>query len=171
MINNHYLNKVIQCHIDSGDPETFIVGRICWVSDTWFIVQEVSICGEWDGISLYPQSDLVKIVDNSKYLCNLMYVLEKRGEHPMPIPQVKDFPLQALLQYARDNNNMCSFEQNKSGYNIIGSVSAFDDHYVQIDQYTEDGEPDGSTLILQSSISRIHIGTHFLRYLEILLNS
>lgn len=167
LISENYLNKIIQCHLDINDPDTFIVGRVCWLSDEWFLVQEVSEYGQWNGISLYLQSDVVAATETSTYLHKLQHVLHERNEQPMPIPSLHKHPFPELIQYLNENRRMCAFELLRSGdRDVVGLVCSYSSNSICVSQITEDGEFDGESLICISAITRVFIGDYHLQYLE-----
>ena len=51
-MDSSMIGSVMQFHIDSTDPETFVVGQLVYLGDEWFLIQSIAPSGHWDGIML-----------------------------------------------------------------------------------------------------------------------
>ena len=101
IINDTMLGKVLQCHVDKGDPETFVIGRLLAFDNLWFLLQDVSPSGYWNGFALYLVTDLVRIQETSRYLERVNILLTQRSQKKVSEPPIKSNLLADLLNYAK----------------------------------------------------------------------
>ena len=76
MIGRNQTGKLIQCHIDPDDPETFVVGVFICCDEDWLLLKDISSYGESNGFALYQRSDLVSFEDNSDYINRIALLMK-----------------------------------------------------------------------------------------------
>lgn len=170
MLTGSQLGKIIQCHIDRDDPETFVVGRLLSFDTVWFLMHDITPSGRWNGIAAYMQSDIVQIEDRTDYLQRINTLLRCRGEN-QELPSMKSPLLLSMLTYASDTNRIIGAEINASGVrDVNGFVEDMCDHSVCIHQLDEYGRNDGKSWIHIDAITRCYIGDDESMCLEMLFN-
>lgn len=169
MLSKELIGKVIQCHIDEGDPETFVVGRLVFFDSDWFLLQDISSIGKWNGLALFMISDLVLICEDSQYLKRINKLLNYWGGSAPSIPSLRDNVLIDLISTAKDTDRIIGCELCASGYrDINGIVISVNDCSVEIEQFDEFGCDDGISYIDISAITRLYVGDEECVCLEIL---
>lgn len=171
MLNKNWLGTILQCHIDSRDPESFVVGQLEMFDDKWFLMQDISPVGLWNGIALYLRSDIVSVDEHSIYIDKLTSIIEYRGlKKPSPPPLFGEL-LTSLLTFAKRADRLIGIELYKSGWrNIVGSVAHLDNDLVCVRQIDEFGQSNGISYVLINAITRVFVADADLEALEILIN-
>lgn len=160
---------IVQCHIDKGNPESFVVGQIVYVDSKWMLMKDISTSGRWNGLALYKRSDLVSVKKKSDYLTRMQILVNHRNRTEPPVPIMFGNPLITLLQYAKETSAVVGLELLSSGHcDIYGFVSSVDHHYISVHQIDEYGHDDGTSLISTSVITRCFLGDEEAECLEIL---
>ena len=171
MLNENWLGTILQCHIDSGDPESFVVGQLEMFDDKWFLMQDISSVGHWNGIALYLQSDIVSVDEHSSYIDKLTSIIEYRGLKKPSSPPLCGELLTSLLFFAKKAGRLVGIELYKSGWrNVVGSVDHLDNDLVCVKQIDEYGQSNGISYVLINAITRVFVADADLEALEILIN-
>lgn len=159
ILNANLLGHIIQIHLDAVDPDSFLVGRLCWVDRTWFLMQDISSLGKWNGLVLYRQEDVISIEENTAYIEKLKKLIDLRGDTAPNIPDLLDSPLSKFLLYAQTQNTVLGLELCASGYrDVDGYVCSLANNILCVEQLDEFGRDDGRSYILLDSITRCYIG-------------
>lgn len=170
MLTEKHIDRIIQCHLDSNDPETFVVGKLIEISDEWFLMQDVSYLGKWNGLALYETADIVSVSTENEYINKLQFLLKHRNEDPFSISMPKDNLLKNVLLFAAKHRKAISLETCSSGCrDVIGFVDKIEHENVKILQYDEFGRADGISYVDMKEITRCFIGDEDLICLEILV--
>lgn len=169
MLNESLIGRVIQCHIDHSDPETFVVGRLVCFDSNWFLMQDLSPTGHWNGLALYMKSDIVEINTSTDYINKLMILAKFRNEPAPILPPISNNILMSLLRYARDSSRIVGLELYASGYrDTNGTVARLNQNTVLINQVDEFGRDDGQSYLSIDAITRCYLGDVESTCLEIL---
>lgn len=170
MVNEKNIGRIIQCHIDHSDPESFVVGKVICCDSDWFFMQDISSVGCWNGLALYQQCDVVSIESETEYLNRILLLISKRNE-PVPYsPPISNNILESLLNYAMHTNRIIGIELCKSGYrDINGIITKINKEIVCIDQIDEYGKDDGTSYVSIDTITRCYIDDAESKCLEILI--
>lgn len=169
MLSSNLCGSIIQCHIDTGDPESFVVGRLIYVDSKWFLMQDISPEGRWNGLALYMQDDIVTIETHSNYLQRIKALVGYRKENMAEIPYQTGDPLMSLLFYARDSVKLVGLELIKSGYrDVNGFIDWLDNQTLCINQLDEFGQPDGKSFLSVGAITRCFVDDEESKCLEVL---
>lgn len=172
MLRRSLYGKIIQCHIDYSDAESFVVGQLVYFDSNWFLMQDISPNGYWNGLALYKRSDIVAVDTATDYLDRIVTLVNYRSELvPLPILIPSD-PLKSLLTYARDSMRVVGFELHASGYrNVNGTIDSFGNQVILVNQLDEFGRHDGKSYISIDSITRCYLDDEESRCLEILASN
>lgn len=169
MLSDGLMGRIIQCHIDHGDPESFVVGRLVYNNSEWFLMQDLSPTGHWNGLALYMQSDIVSIADSTEYLDRIKTLIKYRNEPEPVVPPISNNPLISLLCYGKDSMRIVGVELYASGYrDVVGTINCLTNRVLCINQIDEFGHPDGRSYLSTEAITRCYIDDEDLRCLEIL---
>ena len=169
MIGRCRIGELIQCHIDHGDPETFVVGVLISYDDTWFLLKDVSSYGESNGFALYQRCDIVSVKDDSEYL-NKIALLIKYNNASWPDIQVSGHDLLIqVIQLCITMSKVVGIEIYASGYrDVNGIIEEVDGNVVTIRQTDEFGQSDGRCWLVVNSITRMYFDDKESTYLGIL---
>lgn len=164
--------RLIQCHVDPSDPETFVVGRMLWTFEDSFILNSVSPSGRWDGLALFLLDDLVAVEKGTDYLHRLEKLLSLRHETPPETPPKMMDGLHTIMHYAQTHQKPVALELFQSGgRDVVGYLTDMDGEWLRIAQADEMGRPDGTTLVRTRAVSRAFCGDHSLECIELLSNN
>lgn len=169
MIGSNQIGKLIQCHIDCGEPETFVVGILLAYDDEWFLMKDVSSYGEGNGFALYKKSDLVSVEVESDYLDKIAFLM--RFNNTMwPDLRVSDNSLLIqVIHLCYSGGTVVGIETYASGFrDINGIIEGTDRNIVIIRQIDEYGRHDGVCWLDINSITRIFFNDKESTYLGIL---
>ena len=170
MLKKCLIGKIIQCHIDYSDPDSFVVGRLVHFNNDWFIMQDISSAGCWNGLALYMQSDIVSVNEFTDYICRIVSLIKCRNEPEQFIPPLSDDPLISILIYARDSMRVVGIELHKSGYrDINGTIECLTSNTICINQIDEFGRADGKSYISIDAITRCFMDDEESKCLEMLM--
>lgn len=170
MLDKQVEGQIIQCHIDIGDPETFIIGRVVWMNEMWFLIQLISPHGRWDGYALYLQADVVAVQTDSEYLRKIKFLNTHRHGYIPSTPEISNNALVDLLSYAKSRKKLVGIELYMSGYrDVIGFVDFVQGQTICIQQVDEYGKPDGFSYIAIDAITRCYIDDDDLNCLELII--
>ena len=169
MLNECLLGKIIQAHIDNSDHDSFVVGRLVYFDSIWFLMQDLSPMGCWNGLALYKQADIVLIETHSEYIYRIEKLIKYRNETMPSVPNFSRDPLLSLLCYAKDYQRVVGIELHESGYrDINGFVTTLNNDAVRLEQLDEFGKRDGSSYVSIDAITRCYLDDDESRCLEVL---
>lgn len=172
MISKCLVGRIIQCHIDHSDPESFVVGRVAYTDSNWFIMQDLSPSGHWNGLALYMQADVVSVKKFTDYIHRVVSLANYRNELEPFVPSMSRDPLMSLLLYARDSNRIIGIELHASGYrDVNGSIDSLTENTLCVNQFDEFGRADGKSYLSIDAITRCYLGDEESTCLEILRNT
>lgn len=161
--------KIQQCHIDRSDPETFVVGKVLEIFDDCFLLQTLSVYGEWDGFALYPLRDLVSVEEDRAYLEKMRTLLREKGQpEPEPPTWLSGNGWEQILCYARRHHRLVAMELYGSGLRDVTGHPGDYGAVLRVDQVDEFGKPDGVSFLNIGAITRIYLGDAGLHCLELL---
>lgn len=169
MLSNNLIGKIIQCHIDQNNPESFVVGRLAYTDSDWFIMQDITPEGRWNGLALYMQADIVQFEENTDYIRKLEGLLRYRNK-PVPIlPPMSEEPLKSLLVYAKKKATVIGIELCASGYrDVNGTIDFLENQTVGVMQIDEFGLSDGKSYLAVDAITRCFVDDEESMCLEII---
>ena len=158
MVDKSLIGRIIQCHIDKGDPDTFVVGLVAYADDNWFLMKDILPNGYWNGFALYPQTDVVSIEKSSEYLQRVATLVRYRKQSEPHIVNLSSNPPLELLAYAGNAKKIVGIEICSSGYrDVNGIVSEITNDTLVIRQLDEYGRDDGVSYISIDSITRCYL--------------
>lgn len=161
--------RILQCHVDSGDPETFVVGRLLWLFADSFVLNMISPYGRWDGLAMFTLDDLVTVEKGTDYIKMLEKLLILRHEAEPEMPSRMEDGVNTILAYAQNCKEPVALELYKSGHrDVVGYISSLDDGFLQIEQVDELGNSDGTSFVRLCAISRVFCGDDSLTCVKLL---
>ena len=109
MLNECMMGEIIQCHIDYGDPESFVVGRLAYFDHDWFLMQDISTAGRWNGLALYMMCDIVSVKKFTDYVHRIESLIECRNEFCLRRTSTQSVLIveDAVLQRGTDKEMYC----------------------------------------------------------------
>lgn len=170
MLNQAMIGKIIQCHIDDSDPESFVVGRLVCYDARWIMMKDLSTSGHWNGIALYMRSDIVMVNEATDYLQKILTLVKCWGESEPYVPTLSDDLLSNVLQYARESGRLIALELHRSGVrDITGTIEYLSPNTVLLKQVDEYGFDDGKSYVSIDAISRCFMDDDELMCLAMLM--
>jgi len=164
------IGEILQCHIDSGDPESFVIGRLVYFDRDWILMQDLSPAGRWNGLALYMRSDIVAVNQFTKYIQRILTLVECRNEREPIVPFLSDNPLISLLHYAKNSKRIVGLELHASGYrDVNGTIDKLVHNTLYMNQIDEFGHADGKTYLSVDAITRCFLDDEESTCLEILI--
>lgn len=171
MIPENLTGKIIQCHIDSEDPDTFVVGRLAWADTKWFLMQDLSSAGQWNGLALYLVSDIVLIEEDTPYIQKMETLLKFWDMTPPVVPEIGKNAVEDMLLYGKASGKIVGLELCCSGYrDVNGFVNGLSHSVLSIKQIDEFGRDDGESCLSVEAITRCYLDDIESQCLEVLAN-
>ncbi len=171
MMRERFMGHIVQCHIDEGDPETFVVGSLVYQNEKWFLLKMISPQGRWDGLALFPQTDLQAVEEDTDYILKLKALLKYRKTPAPTVPPIGENPLVSLLDYAQKEQKVIQIELCASGAcDVLGIVSQFDEATLCVRQIDEFGRYDGKAYLAMDAITRFFVDSDELKGYEALVS-
>lgn len=156
MINDKLINKLIQCHIDHEDPETFVVGYLIAHDEEWFLMKDVSISGECNGFALYKKSDLYSVESSSRYIDKIAFLIDFKDTVWPELSILRGHLLPQIIDVCMKEKLVAGIELYASGLrDINGIIESFDDKILTIRQIDEYGIYDGMCWLDVAAITRV----------------
>lgn len=164
--------EILQFHIDPGDPESFVAGRLLAVFESSFLVQLITPAGSWDGFGLFALRDLGAIEQETPYMQKLERLARLRHAAEKAAPARQMNGIDTLLFYARQQDQPVAIELLQSGErDLVGYVDRFDESYLVIAQLDEWGRSDGISVVRRDPITRMYCADESLLCLKLLHES
>jgi len=158
--------KLAAVYTDSDNVDAFSAGFVRGVGDDCFSMLTISREGEEDGLIVHRLSDVIRIEEKSRYLEQLHWLHENRGNvfHPwggaLP-PSIGEDCLVSELKRALDDGLVVTIQlgPNAGQELLFGFVTAMDETTVTVSALTRYGESDGVSTVLLADIYRINCDT------------
>lgn len=157
-MNNALFNKLKKELIEiysNEDTSAFDVGKIITIDHEWGLFQTYDNYGLDDGIMLLRMDAIYKIHYNTNYIKDLMRLIKE------PSPKIhfdmKGDLFSGFIEQLADHDLVSVTLSN--GCSIIGKITDKSDAYLQIDQYLNNGLPDGTAIIFKDSITCMEYNT------------
>lgn len=172
MVSKNLLGQHVQCHIDKGDPESFVLGKLLYADDRWFLMNDVTPYGEYNGFALYSTEDLVFVEENTEYIRMIMRLLEHNHALSEDVLIQDDDPLTFVLKLAKTSAKVIGIEVYASGIrDINGIVEDIGENSVVIKQIDEFGRCDGRSWIKLGAVTRVFWDDKESMCLQVLYNN
>lgn len=169
MLTNNSLGKIFEFHLNADEPEIFVVGKLVCVDTEWFLVQDISSSGRWNGFALFRQSDLIFVAEETDYLKKLRKLIEYRNKEEPAIPEFNNDLLIDFIKYANNKRILIGMELCSSGHiDIVGIIVSIQEESVLILQYDEYASRDGYVILPLSMITKYTVGDDELDCIQIL---
>ncbi len=152
---------------DPSDLRRFAVGFVEAVSDSDYTLQQIDPDGNPDGLDIGSVDDIIEIRKESRYARQIALLMEKE-EEPKAKPTQgwngKPHPESCLDEVLRRSM------QDKLVVNILlatgddelrfyGIVRDLTDSHARLDVLTDDGEPDGTSVVRLDDIAGLQVNT------------
>lgn len=144
----------VEIYTNSLDISKFAFGRIIAFDESFFIAALISPSGNYDGLLLKPNDDIIKISNKTKYIEKMKVIIGDFIDQDYHF-ESNDLITQLLL-YAKKKNCIISIELLHSGYDdITGLVDSVKKHQFVIKQVDQYGNDDGITYANKNDITQI----------------
>ncbi len=152
---------------DPSDLRRFAVGFVEAVSDADYTLQQIDPDGNPDGLDIGSIDDIIEIRKESRYARQISLLMEKEDEsQPRPAQgwNGKPHPESCLDEVLRRSM------QEKLVVNILlatgddelrfyGIVRELSETHVRVDVLSDDGEPDGTSVVRLDDIAGLQVNT------------
>ncbi len=151
---------------DPSDLRRFAVGFVEAVSDADYTLQQIDPDGNPDGLDIGSIDDIIEIRKESRYARQIALLMEKE-EEPSRQPQGwngKPHPESCLDEVLRRsmadklvvNLLLATGDDELRFYGIVRELT---DTHARIDVLSDDGEPDGTSVIRLDDIAGLQVNT------------
>lgn len=169
MLCESQIGRILEFHMDADDPACFVVGRLAGMDAQWFLVQDLTPVGRWNGLALYRKQDLVSVEEGTAYIRKLELLAQCRNEVPPAIPPISADLLRSLLGYAKEKEAVIGLELYSKDYSSIeGVLEELHLEMLCIRQIDEFGRDDGVSYLALDVITRCFVGDEDGTCLELL---
>ncbi|AIE86845.1 hypothetical protein [Fimbriimonas ginsengisoli] len=162
--------RAVAVYAEADDYQAYEVGFVEYADSSEVILQCLTPKGEPDGRRALHTDDVLRVDADNAYIRKLELLYQYRDS-----VFDKDFrksgagqtDLRGQLEHAKANNTMVHLVDSND-YGPSGFVREVGDDYVEIERIGNNGEPDGTSTILVSSIAKVHFGRRQDQVLEFL---
>ncbi len=152
---------------DPSDLRRFAVGYVEAVSDGDYTLQQIDPDGNPDGLDIGSIDDIIEIRKESRYARQISLLMEKENDPQQEPPQgwngkpnpasCLDAALkQSMLDKLVVNILLATGDDELRFYGIVRELS---DTHVRVDVLSDDGEPDGTSVVRLDDIAGLQINT------------
>lgn len=141
----------------SEDTERFMTGYILACSDEFLLLSEIDCYGNYDGFMVLKRDALYRCEIESTHAKRAQKLYSLRGQqHPTIKVQDEEEIISSIFRFAQETQKVVSIELRESdNYDVTGIVTALDDNAVFIHQLTDDGSPDGDSVVLLEDVTEV----------------
>lgn len=152
---------------DPSDLRRFAVGYVEAVSGADYTLQQIDPNGNPDGLDIGPIDDIIEIRKESRYVRQIALLMEK-DDDPAPKPTggwnggpnpescLDEVLRRSMLEKLVINVLLATGDDELRFFGIVRELS---DTHVRIDVLTDDGEPDGTSVIRIDDIAGLQVNT------------
>lgn len=152
---------------DPSDLRRFAVGFVVAVSDNDYTLQQIDPDGNPDGLDIGSIDDIIEISKESRYARQIALLMENKAEpandkkngwdgRPNPDSCLEDVMRRALTDQLVVNLLVATGDDELRFYGIVRELT---ETHTKIDVLTDDGEPDGTTVIRLDDIAGLQVNT------------
>lgn len=150
-------NQYVSVYHDESNSSTFEFGCILSVDDSFIAMLSLSLDGTYDGIVVFPITEIVRIEVETQY-AEKMAKLQGTQASQMWIPALEgDDLLSSVLKEAKKAEKMLTITlRGLDDFGILGFIDNVEDDYFSIRQIDDYGKPDGKCYALLEDITAIN---------------
>lgn len=153
---------------DPTDLRRFTVGFVEAVSDTDYTIQQIDPDGNADGFDIGTIDDIIEVRKESRYVRQIALLMEKEeapvsskglqgwGGGPSPESCLDGVLRQSMMDKLVVNILLATGDDELRFYGIVRELS---DTHVRVDVLSDDGEPDGTSVIRVDDIAGLQVNT------------
>jgi hypothetical protein len=150
---------------DPLDLRRFTVGFVEAVSDTDYTLQQVDPDGNPDGLDVGAIDDIIEIRRESRYVRQISLLMEKEEEartvkgwngNPHPESCLDEALRRSLAEQLVVNVLLATGDDELRFHGIVRDIS---ETHVRLDVLSDDGEPDGTSVIRIDDIAGLRMNT------------
>ncbi|MDR1613028.1 MAG: hypothetical protein LBT97_09630 [Planctomycetota bacterium] len=167
LMEAHREKRLVCVFRDPSDLRRFAVGYVAGVSESDYSLQQVDPDGNLDGLDIGAIDDVIEIRSESRYARQICLLMENRDEpkgratpgwtgKPNPESCLDEVMRQALKEKLVVNLLIATGDDELRFYGIVRELTGT---HTKIDVLTDDGEPDGTSVIRLDDIAGLQVNT------------
>ena len=153
---------------DPSDLRRFAVGFVEAVSDSDYTLQQIDPEGNPDGLDIGSIDDIIEIRKESRYARQIALLMEKEEEPPTakagqgwngkPNPEscLDEVLRRSMVEKLVVNILLATGDDELRFYGIVRELT---DSHARVDVLSDDGEPDGTSVIRLDDIAGLQVNT------------
>lgn len=153
---------------DPSDLRRFAVGFVVAVSENDYTLHQIDPDGNLNGLDIGAIDDIIEISKESRYARQISLLIENKAEEkdesptsgwsgrPNPESCLEDVLQKALKDKLVVNLLVATGDDELRFYGIVRDMTGT---HIRIDVLTDDGEPDGTTVIRLDDIAGLQVNT------------
>lgn len=153
--------RAVAVYAEADDYQAYEVGFVEHADSTEVILLCLTPKGEPDGRRALRTDDVIRVDTDNSYVRKLELLYQYRDsvfdKDFKALPTNARTDLTAQLRHAKDSNTIVHLVDTND-YGPSGFVKEVGEDYVEIERIGTNGEPDGVSTMLVSTISKVHIG-------------
>jgi len=162
-------SRAVSIYADADDFQAYEVGFVEHADSSEVVLQCLTSKGEPDGRRAIRTDEIIRIDTDNAYIRKLELLYQYRDDifekNFRPSPPKTDVASQ--LRHAKESNTIVHLV-DCNDYGPSGFVRQLGDDFVEIERIGNNGEPDGVSTMMVSSITKVHIGRRPDQVLEFL---
>lgn len=151
----------VAIYTEGDDYQSFEVGFVEHADASETVLLCVTPKGEPDGRRVLRTQEIVRVDSDNAYVRKLTLLYQYRDMvfdkdfRPVPIKTGSD--LISQLRHAFESNTIVNLVDTND-YGPSGFIRNLGEDYVELERISPNGEPDGLSTMLISSITKVHLG-------------
>ncbi|MCD8140178.1 MAG: hypothetical protein LUE17_10460 [Planctomycetaceae bacterium] len=152
---------------DPSDLRRFAVGFVEAVSDSDYTLQQIDPDGNPDGLDIGSIDDIIEIRKESRYARQIALLMEKEEEpkarpaqgwngKPHPESCLDEVLRRSMQEQLVVNILLATGDDELRFYGIVRDLT---DSHARLDVLTDDGEPDGTSVVRLDDIAGLQVNT------------
>ena len=151
---------------DPSDLRRFAVGFVQAVSEEDYSLQQIDPDGNPDGIDIGSIDDIIEIRKESRYARQIALLMEKEEEpakppsgwngSPNPESCLEEVLRRSMMEKLVVNILLATGDDELRFYGIVRELT---DTHARIDVLTDDGEPDGTSVVRLEDMAGLQVNT------------
>ena len=148
----------LEVYTKPDKPDTFSVGRVLALDDTFALMGMVHPSGSYDGYGLILLDAIYRICWETRHIRRLEAYMEEAGSPLsfLTLPEEGETLVEKLLVLAGREGWITTLELHGSGYDDVeGFVEKIENGSAIMDQRTEYGSQDGRSVVQLEAVSHV----------------
>lgn len=169
MDNRFKAGKISQYHVDTENPNSFIVARLVHRLSEGLLLSVLTPSGVWDGFLYLNNNAIGRIDSDEEYIQRLLTLSKLKGQvEPRELYTVFN-SFKSIIDYSVSHHLVIGIECYESGgIDLTGMIAGYDECFLEILQMDDYGQTDGYAFVRPEAVTRMCFMTEQMHDIELL---